>query len=51
MGAEIGGQKIAGVLGLKLHPKLVGNNNSGSIAVGGSAHYMALYCSLVVREA
>jgi hypothetical protein len=47
---EIKGQKVASVTGLKLHPILGGNNNSGSIAFGGPAHYTAAYRSLLVKD-
>lgn len=47
---EIEGKKAASVAGLKLHPILGGNNNSGSIAFGGPAHYTAAYRSLLVKD-
>ena len=47
---EIQGEKVASVSGLKLHPILGGNNNSGSIAFGGPAHYAATYRSLLVKD-
>lgn len=47
---EIGGQHVASVTDLKLHPILGGHNNSGSVAFGGPAHYTAVYRSLFVRD-
>jgi hypothetical protein len=47
---DIGGHKVARVTGLKLHPILGGNTNSGSIAFGGPAHYTAVYRSLLVND-
>jgi hypothetical protein len=47
---EIEGHKVASVTGLQLHPILGGNNNSGSIAFGGPAHYTAMYRSLLVKD-
>jgi hypothetical protein len=47
---EIEDQQVASVTGLQLRPILGGNNNSGSIAFGGPAHYTATYRSLIVRD-
>lgn len=50
MVVEIEGQKVATLTDLQLHPILGGNNNSGSIAFGGPAHYTAIYRSLLVKD-
>jgi hypothetical protein len=47
---EIQGEKVASVSSLNLHPILGGNNNSGSIAFGGPAHYTSVYRSLLVQD-
>ena len=47
---EIEGQKVASLTELQLNPILGGNNNSGSIAFGGPAHYIAIYRSLLVKD-